>query len=532
MSTREPGIDLEPILKATNITVRYGGVTALDDVSVVVPRQSIVGLLGPNGAGKSTLLGVLSGLIPSPNSSVLLSGVDISKRPAHWRARLGLTRTFQQPELFGELTVREHFLIGHRIHNSRSRLWSDPFNPRARAWPSKEETDVIDGLVATLGLTEFENVTAGTLPLGTSRLVELGRALSLSPDLLLLDEPSSGLDAEETKRMAGVFREVVDNHQVSLILVEHDVDLVLGLSDEVCVLDFGVMIAQGKPEQIRLDPKVRAAYLGTDDAQPDGSTEPKTPRRINSNSVEGKSEPLLTLDDVSVKYGDSRALSSVSMTVPRASTVTVLGSNGAGKSTVARAVSGLIPVSGGRIRFDGEDITAYPAHEVSRLGLAHLPEGRGIFPTLSVAENFAMAVRSVPRRERSAMIEKATEAYPILRERRSQLAGSLSGGQQQMLSLACTLALSPKLIVADEISLGLAPMVVDEVFEGLNIAIAQGVSVLLIEQFVHRALAMSDWAYILRRGQLAWSGDSADARAHVVDEYIGTDLDVADSVAP
>jgi branched-chain amino acid transport system ATP-binding protein len=207
--------------------------------------------------------------------------------------------------------------------------------------------------------------------------------------------------------------------------------------------------------------------------------------------------------------------------------VALLGPNGAGKSTLGRALSGLIPITSGHVTFEGEEISAWPAHRRRRAGLAYIPEGRGIFPGLSVIDNLRMAVRQVgSRAERDAALDRAITLFPVLGERRMQRAGSLSGGEQQMLALGRALAVDPKVIIADEMSLGLAPLIVDAVFDGLERARQAGITVLLIEQFIHRALALADQCVILSRGEVSWTGLASDAGEEVLDRYLGEAVSV------
>ena len=187
-------------------------------------------------------------------------------------------------------------------------------------------------------------------------------------------------------------------------------------------------------------------------------------------------EPLLSVQAIDVCYGESQALFKLSIDVTPGTVLAVLGVNGAGKSTLARAVSGLVAPAAGRVIFEGQDITGVPAHRIRRLGLTYIPEGRGIFPGLSVIENLRMAVGKERRHERAEAIDRAVERFPVLGSRRTQRAGSLSGGEQQMLALARALAVTPKLIVADEMSLGLAPIVAESVFQGLQEARSTGPS--------------------------------------------------------
>jgi branched-chain amino acid transport system ATP-binding protein len=232
-------------------------------------------------------------------------------------------------------------------------------------------------------------------------------------------------------------------------------------------------------------------------------------------------EPLLQVRDLNVRYGPSQALFGVSIEVEAGTVLAVLGVNGAGKSTLARAVSGLVPPAAGQVIFDGHDITGLPAHRIRKLGLTYIPEGRGIFPGLSVTDNLRMAVAQEGRHERAAAIERAVERFPVLGKRSNQRAGSLSGGEQQMLALARALAVTPKLIIADELSLGLAPLVTESVFESLEEARRSGITIILSEQFVHRALAMADGCVILTRGRVGWSGPASEAGQEVIDRYLG-----------
>jgi branched-chain amino acid transport system ATP-binding protein len=233
-------------------------------------------------------------------------------------------------------------------------------------------------------------------------------------------------------------------------------------------------------------------------------------------------DAILEVNGVSVRYGAALALNDIDVSVARGSITAVLGANGAGKTSLARAICGLIPVSTGTVVFDGTDITKWHADKIARAGLMYLPEGRGIFPGLSVQDNLRLATVKRPGAERSDNIKRAVGYFPVLAERLGQRAGTLSGGEQQMLSLARALALTPKLVIADEMSLGLAPKMVDMVFDGLAAAASAGTAVLMIEQFVHRSLAMADSAIIVRRGGVAWSGAASEAGAAVEEHYIGS----------
>lgn len=232
---------------------------------------------------------------------------------------------------------------------------------------------------------------------------------------------------------------------------------------------------------------------------------------------------LLDVADLRVSYGEARALFDVSLMLDEGRTLAVLGANGAGKSSLAAAIAGAIVPAGGSVRVQGRDVTRWPAYRIARLGVAYVPEGRGIFPHLSVIDNLRAMLRfAVRSSERADALARAIETFPILGERRHQPAGTLSGGEQQMLALARVLAAPPRLLIADEMSLGLAPKLVDVVFDGLQRARAHGVTVLLVEQYVDRALAFADDALVLRQGEVVWRGAAADAHDHVVAGYLGS----------
>jgi branched-chain amino acid transport system ATP-binding protein len=517
-----------PRLVCSDVTVRFGGIVALSEVGLEVGPGEIVGLVGPNGAGKSTLFGVLSGLLEPVQGTVALGGEDTTRSSPQQRAMRGLSRTFQHPELFAGLTVRDHLVLAHRAKRARHRVWSDLFTLGSLRPRGAEEETAVGELIALLGLESLADRPAHGLPLGAARIVELGRALAAEPSVLLLDEPSSGLDAAETDQFEAVVRRISDSRDVSVLLVEHDVELVMRMCRRIYVLEFGRLIAVGTPAEVRADPVVRAAYLG-EETVPGGGQRPTGDApvvEVREQALEaiGSTAPAagLNVDGLCVRYGDAVALTDISFTVEPGEVVAVVGPNGAGKSSLARALSGLVVPSAGRIGMDGTDVTGWSPDAIRRAGVVHLPEGRGVFPSLSVAENLRLAVAGMGTRQvRRDAIDAALEVFPSLAERRRTQAGLLSGGEQQMLSLARALATSPRLVIADEMSLGLAPKLVDVVFEGLDRMRQRGVTVLMVEQYVHRALDVADTCLVLQRGRLVWAGPANRAGSEVLRHYLG-----------
>jgi branched-chain amino acid transport system ATP-binding protein len=247
------------LLSAREVTKKFAGITALDSVSLDVAEREIVGLIGPNGAGKTTFFNCLLGLLKPDGGSVRFEGRELSRVPTHKRARLGIARTFQRIELFTGMSPREHFIVAERVRNGRGALWKDVlFLGR----PTADEKERAQTMLELLGLGPVGDRSVESLSLGVGRLVEIGRALMTRPKLVLLDEPSSGLDRVETEELAGTLRTVQRERGIAILLVEHDVDLVRNLVERVYVLDFGTLIASGPTSSVFADSAVRKAYLG------------------------------------------------------------------------------------------------------------------------------------------------------------------------------------------------------------------------------------------------------------------------------
>ena len=248
------------LLVADGITKQFGGIVALDHVDLQVAPGEVVGVVGPNGAGKTTLFNCLFGLDEPDSGTVVFDGRRIDRLPVWRRSRLGIGRTFQRMELFEGMTVADHLLVAEQAAGGTVRVWRDLLH---RGGPTPAELEHVRGVLELLGLTELGGRPVDTLDLGHARLVELGRAMMGSPRLLMLDEPSSGLDAEDTARLATILLEARNTTGVAVILVEHDLALVESVVDRLVVLHFGKVLATGDVDEVMADPEVRRAYLGT-----------------------------------------------------------------------------------------------------------------------------------------------------------------------------------------------------------------------------------------------------------------------------
>jgi branched-chain amino acid transport system ATP-binding protein len=250
------------LLDARGVTKRFAGITALHAVDLHVMPGEFVGLIGPNGAGKTTFFNCLLGILSPEEGTVRFDGRDVTGLPVYQRARMGFGRTFQRLELFSGMSVRDHFIVADRAHRDGGRLWKDLLN---RSKPTRDEAARADAMLDLLRLGDEAGKPAEMLSLGRGRLVELGRALMTRPKLLLLDEPSSGLDVRETAAFAARLAKVQQEHEFAVLLVEHDVDMVQSLVSRLYVLDFGTLIASGLTDDVFNDAAVRKAYLGSEE---------------------------------------------------------------------------------------------------------------------------------------------------------------------------------------------------------------------------------------------------------------------------
>jgi branched-chain amino acid transport system ATP-binding protein len=496
-STQEPGgggrQESEPLpapavapLVVQDLAKRFGRVVATDQVSFRVEPGEALGLIGPNGSGKSTLLKLIAGIEKPNTGSVALGSTPLNGRPPHVVNRLGIAVAMQVPRPFADLTVRENVRLAAGRH------------PGRRAGERRLAAEVLE----LCGLSHRAHVKAGSLGLLDLKRLEFARALATDPAVILLDEVAAGLVGEELAQVIALIKAVHATGR-SIIVVEHVQQVISEVVGRVLVLSEGKLIATGTPAEIAGNAEVDEVYYGTRAAR----LRPSAPAPAVAVAVPA----VLEVENLSAGHGSLLALRDVSLTIGPTDIVSVLGANGAGKSTLAAAISGQVRAVRGRISFDGTVVTRTAAYDRARLGICLCPEGRGIFTGLTVEENLLLGVPLKRRRgEIAAELEAVYEILPVLRSRARQLGGSLSGGEQQMLAIGRALLMSPKLLICDELSLGLAPKIAEELYEVLVRVNAKGVAILLIEQNVHRALEISTAAYVLNRGQVTYSGAPAE----------------------
>jgi ABC-type branched-subunit amino acid transport system ATPase component len=491
-------------LASEGLTMQFGGVRAVSGLSLAAPPARVTSLIGPNGAGKTTALNMLSGFYTPTAGSFSLGTQALAGQPALRIARAGVARTYQTSQLFGSLSVQDNVVLAM----PRGRL--GPLLGAARLCaPALRERAA--ALLAWCGYTGAPEARAADLPHVDRRLVEVARALAMDPDVLLLDEPAAGLSREDKTRLAALLRRIADAG-VTVLLVEHDMTLVMGISDQVVVLDAGQRLAGGTPAEVQADPAVRLAYLGE-------AMEAAVPRAA---SGEAAHDEMLGVGTLVAGYGAEPVLHGIDLQVRRGEVVALLGANGAGKSTLMRALAGLHrPVQGG-IHLDGRELSAVGAEQVVAQGMVLVPEGRQVFPELSVLDNIRLGA-FLHTADREARVEEQLQRFPRLRERLHQRAGLLSGGEQQMLAIARALMSRPRILLLDEPSLGLAPKVIAELFAALDALRREGMTLLLVDQMAGLALALADRAYVIEGGRIVASGTAAEIAADpaLAQAYLG-----------
>ncbi|MGE8498817.1 MAG: ATP-binding cassette domain-containing protein [Pseudomonas sp.] len=478
-------------LVVNDIGIRFGGVQAAQAVSLQAPPGSITSIIGPNGAGKTTVLNMISGFY-APDSGSIELGQPLAGLPAWKIARAGIARTYQTTQLFGELSVLENLLVAMQ----QGRL-GQPFTRASGA-----QRDLALQLLTLVGYQGSVNTPADDLAHVDRRLVEIARALATRPSVLLLDEPAAGLSRSDTDRLASLFKTLA-GFGIAVILVEHDMALVMAVSERLLVLDAGKPIAWGVPDEVRNDERVIAAYLG-------GTSYQATPR---AEVWDGSRDARLYIKDLVIDYGAAPVVDKVNIVVNPGELIAILGANGAGKSSILQCLAGLHPASGGSIVLDNENIEHADASTIAARGLALVPEGRQVFGQLSVRDNLLLGGYSRKGAfDAEAEIEAILRRFPRLRDRIDSPAGLLSGGEQQMVAVGRGLMAKPKILLLDEPSLGLSPAMIGELYDALAALRDEGVTLLLVDQMANLALQVADRAYVLETGRIVKSGSAEDLR--------------------
>ncbi|TCD54561.1 ATP-binding cassette domain-containing protein [Alloscardovia theropitheci] len=551
------------VLRVRELSKSFNGLKAVDKVSFNLHRGEVISIIGPNGSGKSTTINLISGFLAPDDGLIDINDQAIAGLSAAEVSERGLARTFQNGRVFGSLTVNENIALGYHKKLSDTRPLSSVQDTPIIRWlnllgetavslingpaQKREHKDVsqridreIDYYRERLG--SRVNDATYTLSYANRRRTEIARAHISEPEILLLDEPTAGMNQSETAEVLQQLLYLKEQGH-TILLVEHKMDLVATVSDRVIAMDGGKIIAVGDPDEVRSNPLVVESYLGRKLGSDDDVNRVRTQVRaernagvLNSqNAVDDQEQnsldfgddtkSLLTMKDVNVYYGQVHALQDVNLTVPQGAIVSLLGGNASGKSTTMKTLLGINKVTSGSITYNGEDITHTSTRERVKQGIAAVPEARRIFPQMTIYENLLTGAYTQKDRARVAEdVAAMYERFPRLKERRNQLAGTMSGGEQQMLAFARALMSHPRLICMDEPTMGLSPRLVEDVLEQIaSLRDDLGVSVLMVEQQAQLALSIADYGYVLQSGRIRLAGTGAQLLddPRVQEAYLG-----------
>ncbi|PWC41694.1 branched-chain amino acid ABC transporter ATP-binding protein/permease [Azospirillum sp. TSO22-1] len=478
-------------LVCDGISKSFGGIQAVAGVSFAVKDRTIHALIGPNGAGKTTVFNLISGMFRPDLGRVTLGGRTVSGLGPHAICQAGLARSFQITNLFPGLTVEENIRLAAQARHAARR---NPWIPALRFAAINAETRAV---IDFMGLTGTEHALAGSLSYGGQRLVDMGLALASKPSILLLDEPLAGLAAAERERISGLIQRI--SQHIPVLIVEHDIDRVFGFADAVTVMNQGRVLVDGTVEDARTDARVQEVYIGS------GTAAIAARPRIEAAATGGM---VLGVEGLNVHYGKSHIIDGVSMEVKQGEIVALLGRNGAGKSTLLKGIIGVAPPSSGRLDFAGRDLMGLSAPEIAKLGVGYVPQGRGLFAGMTVAENLMLG--RLRRRTGNGIHwdeERIFEFFPRLKARLDTPADYLSGGEQQMVAVARALHGDVRVLLLDEPFEGLSPAVTEELFEVFD-RLRREISIIIVDHNLDLVLALSDRTYVLERGRVVHTGPS------------------------
>ena len=474
------------ILEVSGVSKRFGGLQAVDNMAFSVERGEILGLIGPNGSGKSTTLSLIMGVVRPDSGSVILDGKEMTGKATHAIAKAGMSMVFQHSRPLRRQTVLENIKL--------ALLRDSLFQFRA----SRAVADRAVEVAERVGLGKVLHQRPDSLPFADLRRLEVAKALASEPMVLLLDEPFAGLAPSETREFSELAIAMRDAG-CAVVLVDHNVKAVSGLVDRTVVMHAGQKIAEGEPSEVTRNERVQEVYFGKSLGAVGEA------RRRDQAVVDDR---LLSVAIKSVHYGRAEALRDIDLHVSRGEFVSVVGLNGAGKSTLFNSILGFVDYVGD-VEFDGRSLQGSKPATIVTSGIALCPETRDLFSFMTVRENLEMGAHLFDANQRAEQLEWVFGLFPRLRERVNQKAQTLSGGEQQMLTIGRALMQKPHLLLLDEPTLGLAPLVLEDISNVLEkLQNESGLTVLLAEQNLTFALRHSDRIYHIETGSMRWEGES------------------------
>lgn len=520
------------ILQARDITVSFGGVLALDKFSLDVEEGEIHGVIGPNGAGKTTAINVLTGFIRNRGGHVQFGGKPLPQSP-HLIAQAGIGRTFQASAIFPDLSAGENVMCaGHRW--TRAGLLRCMLQTHLARTEEAELKHTAQIWLNRVGFKADFDTPMKSLPFGEQRKVEIARALMAKPRILLLDEPTAGLTSDEVKLISQLLKTINSegSQPISVLIIEHNVPFIFSLCDRVTAMESGRNIDTGTPAAIRQHKRVISSYLGGEETikvHDLASASALSPLREEQRTI-------LEARAIEAGYGRIKVIRDLDLTVKQGELIVVCGRNGAGKSTLLNALVGNPRITSGQVEWLGNRIDQLSVSQIVRSGIALVPQERGVIAEQSVDANLRLASIGLGLSAKDFLVrqDEMLERFPKLKARKHQLAGTLSGGERQMLALAKVLIRRPQLLLLDEPSIGLAPTIL----EGLQKIIVDigrdGISVIVAEQNVGWIAPLATRAYLLESGKFVAQGrpDEIIRREQLIESFLGKEMERPETETP